>query len=993
MNLTDVERLVRRIGELMDGRVPEDQARMIAQDYSTVSEGAAHRLRQCATMLDQGDEAQALQLADAIPPLLDLVTRLGFRRLNEWRDYCQKQNLPCAENLDAKFIRQLNDAYGKGIAPEHQLYRRLREAVQSRDDLGIIDALRAIRRRNPADTGVRQQLERLERKIIGTDLERIGLAMARSDDAQVVSLIEEIDARDFDARPEGETWKSALLVRCRVLLQQAARLQSRQDWVSAASIVASVHHQITDQGLSLGSDEARNLAEIDAWLEECRRKAIEDRDFVRAQTELRAVVGTCEQHNEAAVRSNRATLRERLHSLESSWRKLEGFRRPVDQDLARRRNKTVEILKDQLDARNRFIRRWVLVGLTVLVTLATLLGRTFWNQRRAAEWALELQSLRESRRVGVAESAVKEATQHLTRLAGTSPELRSQVSATEQFLAAEHARERECEALLEPLVAAANAGFNLPNPPEETQARFDAAERLLAEVAEDLRPPLSSRLAETRQRWDAWLLGQRRQREGTFDLLVAETETEAATLSYDRGPSKVAEILSGLVPRLQKLKALAMPPVAGLRLSSAAITRLSALTQHVEAFAVQTNRWQVITNAWRHPRTLETYLAALQELQRSEFASATDRTRALGVLSMNLTPSSLPAGLLLPGDPEGWRRFEDRPALARMPAQVLPGERTRFNALRDDQNLFGIIVHQMSRPSPGPGEPRQSWTAYSRGPLTRNKFGRKTGQVYDPVFSPGLVEFHAREFNSAEYTIEETGPAPETALADRIGLRTLIESGTSTNFSAPLLSLLDAINRTDLGSPLCRAFLALKLHELMDLRPHDWDAHWAPQAARDRQRLRELGATSIASGDWMDSRRTTVLAQQLEAHFTAARRVSYSQQAAFLIALARESAHAGFLLVGNADAAGKPHLPLPLPDRSEIWGWTEDTRIPALLYRTQGVADDATWVTLRRSIPFGPLFLFRGDRTKLLDDARRSAASQVENLGSYLPPLFASGHE
>jgi hypothetical protein len=993
MNLTDVERLVRRIGELLDGRVPEDQARPMAQAYATLSERAAHRLRQCATMLDQGDEAQALQLADSPPPLLDLVTRLGFRRLSEWRDYCQKQELPCAENLDAKFIRQLNDAYGKGIAPEHQLYRRLREAVQSRDDLGMIDALRAIRRRNPADTGVHQQLERLERRILVADLDRIKTAITNSDDARVVSLVEEIDARDFDARPEGETWKSALLVRCRVLLQQAARLQSRQDWASAASIVANVHNQIADEGLSLGSNDAKTLAELDAWLVECRRKDAEDRDFARTQTELRTVVGTCEQHNEAAVRSSRATLRERLQTLESGWRKLEGFRRPVDEDLARRRKKAVDILQDQLDARNRFVRRWVLVGLTLLVALATVLGRTFWNQRRAAEWALELQSLRETRRVGVAELALVEATQHLGRLAGSSPELRSQVNATEQFIAAEHARRRECETLVEPLVAAANAGFVLPNPPEETQARFDAAEKLLSEVAEDLQPPLLSRLTETRQRWDAWLLSQRRQREDAFDLLVAETEKVAGTLTYDRGPIKVAEILSGLTPGLQKLKALAMPPVAGLRLSSAAITRLSALTQHVEAFAVQADRWQVITNAWRHPRTLETYLAALQELQRSEFASSTDRTRARVVLSMNLTASSLPSGLLLPGDSEGWRRFEIRPALERMPAQVLPGERTRFNALRDDQNLFGIIVHQLTRPSTSPGEPRESWTAYSRGPLTRNKFGRKIGQVYDPVFSPGLVEFHAREFNSAEYLIEESGPAPETALADRVGLKTWIESGTSTNFSAPLLSILDAINRTDLGSPLCRAFLALKLHELMDLRPHDWDAHWAPQAAQDRQRLRELGAASIASGDWMDSRRTTALAQQLEGHFATARRVSYPQQAAFLLGLAREAAHAGFLLIGNADAAGTPHLPWPLPDRTEIWGWTEDTRVPALLCRIQANANDTTWITLRRSMPFSPLFTFRGDRKKLLEDARRNASTQAETLGPYLPPLFATDHE
>jgi len=992
MNLIDVERLVRRIGELMEGRVPEDQARQIAQDYATLSENAAHRLRQCAAMLNQGDEAQALQLADSPPPLLDLVTRLGFRRLGEWRDYCQKRDISCAENLDAKFIRQLNDAYGKGIAPEHQLYRRLREAVQSRDELQIVDALRAIRRRNPGDAGVYQQLERLERKALGIEMQKLSAALAAGDDARVIGLIEEIEAEGFDVAPDAAAWHAAQRVRCRVLLQQTTRLRSRQDWVSASPNLSRIHSLVREENLALDPTDAQTLTDMDAWLGDCQRHVTEERDFARSLGELRTLVDGCERTIEDAVRLSRGALRERLQSMESHWRKLENFRRGIDEDLARRRKKAVEVLESQLDARNRFVRRWAVTGLTLGVAVAAFLGRSFWNHRVAVDLATELKSLREARHVKAAARTFDQAMQHLRRLAGASSSLPSEVDATERFIAAEHARHRQCETLIEQLKALAVAGFDRL-PPEQVQARFDKARESLAEVAEDFQPSLVASLASTRARWEEWLVAQRQVREDEFDRLFAKVEHAASALDYQRGSTGVADILTGIEPGLGDLISLALPAVAGLRLPPDAMSRFTALTNRVATFADQVARFLVISNAWSQPRTLEAYLTALQELQRSKFAATTDQIRAADVLAMNINTSSLPAGLLLPGDPEGWRRFELRPDLVRMPSQILPGERTRLNALRDDENLFGIVLHQFTLLSTTPGEPKPTWTAFSRGPLTRNKFGRKVGQVYDPMLSPNRVEFHAREFNSGEYTIVETGLALETGMAERIGLKQLIESGTSTHFSATLLDLLDAINRTDLGSPLCRAFLALKLHELMDLRPHDWDAHWAPQAVQDRNRLRELGAADIASGDWLDARRTAALAPQLLEHFANARRVSYPQQAAFRVALARGATQAGFQLVGNADAVGGLHLPVPLPDHSEIWGWAEDSRAPALLHSIRSVDGQRTPTTVHRSMPFSPLFIFRGDRKKLLEDTRQAVSTDSASLGSHLPPLFSAGHD
>ena len=199
MNLIEVERLARKIADVLEQRAPTAQGRQCAQDYTDACRVANHRLNQCAGMMARNENALALQLADKAPPLLDLVTRLGFRQVNEWREFCQAHELPVADPLDAKAIRQLGAAYGQGLAADHQLYRQYREAVMSRKEDQAVEVLRAIVRRNPADTNAPRELERLERKVLDGELEKLRLALDGGDDLRGVSLVHEIEALNFSA--------------------------------------------------------------------------------------------------------------------------------------------------------------------------------------------------------------------------------------------------------------------------------------------------------------------------------------------------------------------------------------------------------------------------------------------------------------------------------------------------------------------------------------------------------------------------------------------------------------------------------------------------------------------------------------------------------------------------------------------------------------------------------------------------------------------------
>ena len=110
--LSQVEQLVRRIDDLIGQPGLEAQAAKLAQDYAELGRATSRRLEQCAIMIANGQDLQALQLAESHPPLLDMVTMLSFRQAKEWRGYCQQHNLPWAEPFYDKHVRVLNSTYG-----------------------------------------------------------------------------------------------------------------------------------------------------------------------------------------------------------------------------------------------------------------------------------------------------------------------------------------------------------------------------------------------------------------------------------------------------------------------------------------------------------------------------------------------------------------------------------------------------------------------------------------------------------------------------------------------------------------------------------------------------------------------------------------------------------------------------------------------------------------------------------------------------------------
>src|SRR5277367_2800665 len=193
ITLTQAERLVRKIAEVVAQPPSDTQTAKLAQDYADLCRAANRRLEQCALMIEAGQFLQALQLAETPPPLLDMITLLAFRQAAEWRTYCQAHQLPWSEPFYDKYVRLLNSAYGKGIAGDHPFYRDYRRAVLKNDDARALPILRVIARMNPADQNTKDELKRLEEKLLRLKLEKLRQIVATGDSAAAQAQVAQIE--------------------------------------------------------------------------------------------------------------------------------------------------------------------------------------------------------------------------------------------------------------------------------------------------------------------------------------------------------------------------------------------------------------------------------------------------------------------------------------------------------------------------------------------------------------------------------------------------------------------------------------------------------------------------------------------------------------------------------------------------------------------------------------------------------------------------------
>ena len=976
MTVTQAERLVRKITEVIGQPVSDTQVAKLAQEYADLCRAANRRLEQCALMIEAGQALHALQLAETPPPLLDMVTVLGFRQAAEWRSYCQAHHLPWSEPFYDKFVRQVNSAYGQGIASDHPYYRDYRRAVLKNDDDRALSILRVIARMNPADENTRQELKRVEEKLLRGKLEKLREVAAAGNSAATQEQLEQIEAAGGPLPSSHPVWQQAQVTRCQALLKRAGEFREQDAWQDAEALVEEIHDVATRNNIHLPAADADAWSSLEEWTTERRNAFADDKDFQRAVAALDYEIKTIETRRSKGGGLRATEAQNGFNSLTAKFLEAKRFNRPLEDSLTARRQRAQFWLEEQIKAAK--LKRTLFTA-AVIVVFLIIIGATLslaLNSNNARNIARRLSDLEASRQVSATEDLIAKVPENLQ----TKPNIKGALASAQDFVAREKSLQQTFDQAISLLNQWAAGGFN--GNLNQAPTRRAQAEQALSQLAPEFQSTAQPALSAWDAKWQAF-------RNAQLNTQLARAEQIAGGLD---GASGFASVQAAL-PKIQSI----LTEVAPLRIEPPALdpllqSRLRQLNDQTSQWASRASQWEQSQAALLGAQTLDEYLTRLGQMVQSPFASTAQRDGAAEIDRLKLSEASLLGELLLPDDHGAWDTLTNSSAWGTtfMPVQPTTAEKSAYFVLRDDKNMQNVYIYELVT-NARPNNSYHTHKVYVQGVLSRARDGDTAGAVFDPDEFRDSAHFLPISYSDYDYKyIIKTNQIPECETFERVGLSDLIDASTG-NYQKPILQLIDQLNRADTSSALFRAVAILELYTLADFRRDEWGFQWCPSAERERRSLEDLGGADLKSGDWMAGAPKAKYEATFQNYFDQARLVPLEKEAEFLQRLAQQTCQADFAYAGFIDITGRPVLRDNNALAQEYWGWGGAAQSVVLVFRKSN--GGASLDKLAEPLPFTPLFVFNGDRRALLTDTTRAVAFPPNQFNGILPPFFAGLHE
>ena len=956
MTKFQAERLVRKIAELLGQPALENQAAKLAKDYTELADAASRRLEQCAAMIEAGEELQALQLAQTEPPLLDLITILSFRQASEWRAYCQTHNLQAVEPFYDKYVRQLNNAYGQKerIPSDDPLWEAFRRAMLKGDEEAATAILRIIAHRYPADPHPAQELKRLEDKALRLKLEELRQLLDAGDEPSALARIERLEELALPIPLTHPVWQRAQILRCQHRLRKAQTLRQQGAWQEAEQVVEDIRTLADQYELPVPPADAEMWQELEAWTSSQRSAFAADQDFQQAVAALEYAVDTYESKCHAGDQRTPAELQADFEALAVKWQEAERWQRPLDENLVSRCEQICAWLQSQVQkAVKRRRARW---GVAALVSAAVLVvaGFLVWNWQLETQLVLRLKLSQSAQRVSEAERLLARAKTGLK----FNPALAEAVTKAEQFVTRERDLKREFEQQYEALQPLIARGWS--NALDQIASRQAGCMQALAKLVPEFQPDCQRRLAAIEAQWKP-------ERDAQFAKLLGQGEQIGAS---QLNSSKGAAAVSAALPQVRELVAGMDRLVQPGPVSEEMARRYGRLTNGVATWTRTVDEWMNLQSTLPASVSVAEYVSTLSQLAQSPFASAEEREAAaeLGRLQ-----------------PQVWAVLTNLATVEKFrPEQPSEAEKEAYFGLRDDPNIQSVSVLMLTRKD-RPDNPHQTHPVFLRGALGEDRSGKKAGLIYDPAKSPNGLRFEQQKIDLWDYqTIENLGLTKETDAFAHLGVRDLIDPNTGT-YQKSALQLLDQLSQDRDSSSVFRAYLALRLFALAELRPMAWGIFWSPSAALHAQNLKLLGAGDLQSGSWLVPDSVDRYGKPLQKYFEQSRTNLLEREARFFQRLAFRTHEKGFDFAGFVDAKGALVMARTNASGGELWGWSHQTGIATLLWRRSG----ETWEKVADPQPLTPLFVFRGDRRQLLQETAKGMEYSLSGQDALLPPFFS----
>jgi hypothetical protein len=982
MLLIETERLVRRISDLLNQVGNPAIAPKLAEDFVAACQAANLRLQQCEAMIKAGDRHQAIQLAETTPNLLDVVTVLEFRGSDDWRAYCQQHGLPVADRIDARSVQALNNCYAQGISTDHPLYAVYRRAVLTRNDDEALKALQSITRLNPSDGNAASELARLDVKVLGTKLQHLGDSLDGADPASLVAEIESIEVFGFKARPDGEVWRKALAIRCAFLLEEAARLKDSSQWMEALARIDFVHRLQDEFKLEFPAAISKRLNDLDAWARGEQEKDRKEREFKSLLAELQYRIQQSEEKDTSARYVKLPELRDDFEGLHKVWRSLTDFTRPIPEDAGSRFRKRSELLENEI-ARRSAIRRKVIVATSaVVLMIGTLAVWLVLGHMKTESVARQLQEAVSQRQVHAAEKLLERvhAEKDLARAANVG----AASTAAESFVAKEHALlgnfETSFGKLPRQFAGEPDAGHLAATADQFVTVRGD-----LNALAPELKAENEPRVQAVEKQWQNFLSTSSASINGVFDQWLSSAESQSRDLDYRSPLDHTTNQMASLGTLVRKINDLENGFTNHLNLRSDLLQRYAVVRSKFAAYGSELQKVDDGMGLIRKARTAKEFSAGARLAASSEFSGAPVTVAASAIQTLNVDETATLRLLLGLTNAGTWAYVNSRTGHL-FPEMAMPAEQQIFRQLSTDPAISANHQHyrfwldsagtkSVEWITVGPLDPTTGWkkiTACTQlAGMTSVDFDNRDYGYFDGQYKLSRTEPVSR--------VESLGPLNETASFHTAGIQKVWPGGDA--YAKGLMETLDAIKDSHEGSPIFRAYLFLRLADVMKLQPDSWGLSFCPAINAHAAQIRNIFGGPPISGDWFLAAKANAYNPKVEQFFASVKAVSYAKQAGGVLALERGVCKNGVRYAGFVGLDHKLNF-IDEPAPAEVWGYGA-ARTPILLEASgQGSKPHA-----EQAMALSPLFALDGPRKEYLAKADVNPADA--SFQGVLPPLFA----
>ena len=977
MILLEIERLNRRIAEVMQPGGNPDAAPRLAEEFANACHAANLRLQQCESMIRANDRLQAIQLAESAPNLLDLIGVLESPGGIEWRAFCQKNALPVAERIDARAVQVLNECYRQGISTDHPLYAAYRKATLTRNDTEALNALRSIARLNPSDANAASELARMDAKVLAAREENLGTLLNTGNAAQVVGEIESIESFGFKTKPDGEVWRKAALVRCSLLIAEANKAKAASQWSVALTKIELIRRLQKELDLKLPGAELQQLAELEKWTQAEQERDRQNREFAALLGELQRQIQKSEEKDTSARYVELPELRADYEALNKVWRAVMEFTRPIPEEATAAFRKRSGLLEAEISRRMAVRRRAVLGAVTVVLLIGATLVWVVLGQMKAHQRARDLRSAIAQRQTRVAEQLLRQ-TQTSDRRLLHSGAVSAAAADTESFLTREHGLLTNFNNSFAVLPRQLSGDFAATHV-NAIALQLGQTRAALNALSPDLKAENEPRLAQFDRQWQQYLSEAAMPVNNAFEQSVAAAEKLCAQLDF-RSPVETAAQLASLSSAIQKVNAYEGDFTNAIALRSDLLQRASAAQARFAAYRREMKKLDDGIAALKQARTFADFSNAINSMASTEFSSAPAAVAANQIQSLGASEEFVLRSLLNATNPATWAFIKKGKAPKLMPEEMMPVERTLLQQLDDDPALSGDHQHYRFWLE---GDKSNSVEWITAGALDGSLGWKKiSAWTVDANATNAVFSDHDYGFFSGQWKLSpresvsrlEQLPKPTAATPFPAADLGNVRSGGGSH-GRPMLQAIDLMKNSSGGSPICRAYLLRRLVKIMEFQPDDWGFTFCPSLRADAARIQQIVGGEIDSGDWFVPAKINAWSDKLEKVFAAEKNASYQKEAAANLTLAQAVARDGLQFVGFADLDGKPVF-TAAQTPPEAWGYDAATRKPAL------VRDAA--------MPLSPLFALPISRAEYL--ARAGVDPAATTAANALLPLFRANH-